>query len=269
MNTAIWGPPLWRVLHTLSYSVNNISNLHADKVVNFINTLKYVLPCVYCRTSFRRFIDEVNEKYKESLYNIIKHNNFYSWMYDIHTLVNEKLDWQRAIEVLKPSGLSDEIMNSIRKDGVFKSRQITLECLTKRFMVRPVSFCTDDIWDILIIFALNFPLSRDDEYNIKVEEYRNFFILFPEILMIIFSGAAGKLVQVLIEGLNDVFFQPALTSPDECLRWVIVQNIAYKNNLSVLSVYETKTNMVDSHKTQTLEIFNVVRAHRCSHGSCV
>ena len=53
MMTAIWGPALWHVLHTISFNYP-VNPTPSDMINyrNFVETLQFVLPCRYCRENF-------------------------------------------------------------------------------------------------------------------------------------------------------------------------------------------------------------------------
>ena len=52
MMTSIWGPAMWHALHTISfdYPVHPTSE-EKKHYKEYIESLKYVLPCKYCRTN--------------------------------------------------------------------------------------------------------------------------------------------------------------------------------------------------------------------------
>ena len=88
MLTSIWGPSLWHVLHTISvnYPVNPTSDDKAH-YKNFITSLKYILPCKYCRINFTKNLKIVPLNTK-SLKN---RENFSKWMYKLHETLNRSL----------------------------------------------------------------------------------------------------------------------------------------------------------------------------------
>ena len=55
MITKIWGPPLWHYLHTMSFNYP-LKPTSSDKkhYKEFINSLKYVLPCKHCRENLEK-----------------------------------------------------------------------------------------------------------------------------------------------------------------------------------------------------------------------
>jgi hypothetical protein len=88
--TKIWGPSAWKFLHavTFGYPVNpSIEQKNQYKA--FFKNLGFVLPCIYCRDSYQKFIEcndtILNDDVFESRETITK------WLYKLHNRVNEKL----------------------------------------------------------------------------------------------------------------------------------------------------------------------------------
>lgn len=81
MDTKFWGKDGWKFLHSIVYSYDETNSPYYKK---FFNSLQYILPCIYCRRSFKKYIkeDQVDTTDKRSLT---------SWLYRIHNRVNEKL----------------------------------------------------------------------------------------------------------------------------------------------------------------------------------
>jgi len=97
MLTSIWGPPLWHVLHTMSFNYPVEPSIDQKKHSrDFIINLKHVLPCGKCRENLKKNIKELplHIKHMES------RATFSKYVYDLHELVNKMLG--------KRSGLSYE-----------------------------------------------------------------------------------------------------------------------------------------------------------------
>jgi len=97
MLTSVWGPSLWHYLHTMSFNYP-VEPTDADKKYykQFVMSLKYVLPCKYCRMNLRG-----NLKAVPLTDTVLKNRaNFSRWMYDLHEHINTMLK--------KKSGLSFE-----------------------------------------------------------------------------------------------------------------------------------------------------------------
>ena len=95
MMTAVWGPPMWHYLHTMSFNYPVNPSLEQKRHYrNFVLNLKNVLPCKYCRqnlkANFRKLpltMSEMNSR-----------DSFSRYIYELHELVNRMLG--------KESGLS-------------------------------------------------------------------------------------------------------------------------------------------------------------------
>jgi len=79
MDTRFWGPAGWKLLHHATFTCKD-----KEACVAFFETIPYILPCKYCRTSLTDF-------YKE---HPINESNLVKWMYLIHNCVNNKLKAQ-------------------------------------------------------------------------------------------------------------------------------------------------------------------------------
>jgi len=76
MDTRYWGPSGWSLLHLIATTKTK------NEVVEFLETLPFVLPCKFCRASLSKY-------YKELPLSGIDHLD--RWMYQIHNKVNGKL----------------------------------------------------------------------------------------------------------------------------------------------------------------------------------
>ena len=60
MLTSVWGPSLWHYMHTMSFNYPvNPTNVQKKYHKQFIMSLKYVLPCKYCRMNLRKNLKAV------------------------------------------------------------------------------------------------------------------------------------------------------------------------------------------------------------------
>ena len=93
MMTRIWGPAGWVFLHScvMGYPVEidkkdkkDVARMKKTKL--FFNTIGHILPCVYCRESYNKFIKELPiDNFLSSRKKLAK------WLYMIHNKVNKKL----------------------------------------------------------------------------------------------------------------------------------------------------------------------------------
>ncbi len=88
MLTAVWGPGLWHSLHAISFNYPNIpTKIQQKKYKSWVQNLKYVLPCKYCR------INLIQNFKKLPLLNRHMKNRytFSKYIYDLHELINKML----------------------------------------------------------------------------------------------------------------------------------------------------------------------------------
>ncbi len=92
MSTRDWGPACWDFLFTSilgQFPVNVIS--HRDKKIQnefrkMLNSLQFILPCTFCRKSFRKFMKELPvEEYLSGRLKLMY------WLYLMKDKVNKKL----------------------------------------------------------------------------------------------------------------------------------------------------------------------------------
>ena len=89
MLTSVWGPPMWHFLHTMSfnYPVNPTAE---DKkhYSDFVYSLRYVLPCKYCRINLTNNLkaNPIRECHLKS------RETFSKYIYRLHEIVNKRLD---------------------------------------------------------------------------------------------------------------------------------------------------------------------------------
>ena len=88
MDTRFWGPPAWKLLHTVAvaYDASPASKRHMR---SFLEVLPFILPCKFCRAS-------LTEHYEKLPYGpaLESRETFEKWMYNLHNLVNDKLEKQ-------------------------------------------------------------------------------------------------------------------------------------------------------------------------------
>jgi hypothetical protein len=93
MDTKEWGPRLWYCMFTVAANypieIDQKNKLHACKLRKhriFFENFQYILPCKYCRRSYKQFLKELPIK------NYLKsRNTLMYWVYLIKDKVNKKL----------------------------------------------------------------------------------------------------------------------------------------------------------------------------------
>lgn len=95
MLTTVWGPSLWHYLHIMSFNYpNNPTQIQKNKHKQFINNLKYTLPCKYCRINLIKNLKVLPLRECD-----LKNRKMFSYyIYKLHEHINTMLG--------KKSGLS-------------------------------------------------------------------------------------------------------------------------------------------------------------------
>jgi Erv1 / Alr family len=138
MDTRFWGPSGWKLLHLATFTFE-YSAANAVTYSRFFETIPYILPCKFCRSSLIDF-------YKEHPFTIKNHENgminpmlnLTKWMYTIHNCVNNKL----------------------RKQGLHSAANPTFASVTKTYTALTSEPWTTQLallWDFLFAVAYNHP----------------------------------------------------------------------------------------------------------------
>ena len=88
MMTSVWGPPMWHVLHTISfnYPIKPTKEQKKD-YYKFYANLQNILPCKYCRDNLANNLESLPLTSK-----IMKSRETLSrWVYNLHEIVNSML----------------------------------------------------------------------------------------------------------------------------------------------------------------------------------
>ena len=88
MVTKIWGPIIWTALHTISFNYP-VKPTQEDKnhYKDFIYSLRYILPCKYCRINLTKNLKEK----PLSMCHMASRATFSKYIYELHELVNKML----------------------------------------------------------------------------------------------------------------------------------------------------------------------------------
>lgn len=88
MLTTVWGPALWHYLHTMSFNYPvNPSNEDKKHYKDFVYSLRYVLPCKYCRMNLTNNLKQKPLK----MCHMKDRYTFSKYIYELHEIVNKML----------------------------------------------------------------------------------------------------------------------------------------------------------------------------------
>jgi hypothetical protein len=88
MLTYVWGPSLWHSLHTMSFNYPVKPTCEDKKnYMDFVKSLKSVLPCRYCRENLTRNLKETNFNISD----MESRDTFSKYMFNLHNHINTML----------------------------------------------------------------------------------------------------------------------------------------------------------------------------------
>lgn len=108
-----WGPPLWKILHSLTESLGNqkntiISTDEAHEMIFLLRDVEKIMPCALCRKHYNAWRKEHPLEQLAPLRGPALRDAVRKWLYDLHEHVNKG----RAIE----SGITLEQIPSLYKE---------------------------------------------------------------------------------------------------------------------------------------------------------
>lgn len=151
MDPNIWGPLVWNIIFDVCWFLENynknIENTTWKGICIFFQCWKWLLPCKYCRSSYKHFLNQMNNyppKGKGALL----------WGYKLKDLVNQKLN--------KPS--------------------ISYDLFIRRMKTWTSISSTNNYWDLLYILSLNFkdqPRKKHFLYLLITESFLPLLNIMP------------------------------------------------------------------------------------------
>ena len=202
MDTRFWGPSGWKLLHIITFAYNP---KYAISYAQFFESLPYILPCKFCRSSL---IDYYRQYPYKTYVNITPNLDVKKWMYNIHNCVNDKL----------------------RSQGLNPNKNPTYA------QVKKVYECEMDInvmWDFLFAVAYNHPKNKQDpmpncpksvykckdkceknKWNVlsvrdRIYWYRRFWLFLPDVLP-----------EKISKKWKELRIQPTLKTRHSALEWL-------------------------------------------------
>lgn len=164
MDTRFWGPDGWRLFHSIAASYPTRPTRQTQQLYQkFYQTVALILPCIYCRDSFHRFLKEL--PIKDYLGDRRELNN---WMYQIHNKVNQKLANQNL-----------PVLFNKDFEGIYQFYQQYAKSFSN-----PKNETFVPGWDFLYCTLFNYPTKRNFPLNEpdRHQGYIDFIYLLAEVL---------------------------------------------------------------------------------------
>lgn len=152
MNPQVWGETYWQVGHALAARING--RAHAEVAHAFATGFLEGLPCSVCSDSAVAFRDKLLHFHSgaDVMERVALHElGLAKWFYEMHLLVNEKLDAQRFEERIAGKGLSAAEVARIRELGLYRGKILPFEVVYARAM--SVGYADEQVWAMLELAA--------------------------------------------------------------------------------------------------------------------
>jgi hypothetical protein len=144
--TKIWGPHFWISMHSTAYCYPlNPSDSDKDNYYNYYKVIGDVLPCFYCRQSYKEFIEVGITKLDKTIFE--SRDNLTKWVYYMHEAVNKKLGVDYGISYEDVSNR----YNSYRAECVKKPVSDTSTGCDAKLDKKTISYRIEDTKDCSII----------------------------------------------------------------------------------------------------------------------
>lgn len=222
MDTTFWGPSGWKLLHSITNNYPTKPNKTQKDTYNlFFNSIKYILPCIYCRRSYTQYLNELPiESYLSSKIKLSE------WLYKLHNLVNDKL----------------------RKQGLNNNPDPTFDEIHHRYTnyVNEInnSNCINmPGWDFLYCILFNYPIDKND---IEIERQINYIVFFNYLPKVIPFKKAALFIE---EYLKENPIKKHINSRDTITKWGYnMEKYVSKNINSKCISFEERCDYIEQYR---------------------
>ena len=151
MLTYVWGPSLWHFLHTMSFNYP-VKPTKEDKMnyMNFIHSLKFTLPCKYCRMNLKRNLKETGF----SLKCMRNRETFSNYIFNLHNHINEMLGKKNVLTF-------EEVRERYEN---FRAR-----CLNDKKKTKLEKGCTDSLYGLKGKCVMNIVPKTSKKESFKID----------------------------------------------------------------------------------------------------
>ena len=141
MVTSVWGPPLWHYLHTMSFNYP-VKPTAADKrhYKNFILSLRYVLPCRYCRENLSKNLKALPLTDKE----MKSRASFSRWVFKLHELINTMLGKKSGLKYCDIRERYEHFRSRCTNDKKFSTKKV--EAAARKTRKKKEKGCTEPLY---------------------------------------------------------------------------------------------------------------------------
>lgn len=193
MDTKYWGPSGHKLLHSIAYcySFNGYEeNIPKSKLISFFNSIKYVLPCIYCRRSYSQYIKDIPLKQFLEKNN----NNFFKWIYLIHNKINNKL----------------------REQGYLSKKNPKYSTILSKYKdyVKKIKKCAIMGWDFLYSIIFDYP---QYSFEISKSRYNGYITFFTNLQYLL---PCKKVRNIYIDHFEKYPIEDYMKTREEFKKWI-------------------------------------------------
>lgn len=267
MITTKWGPPGWVFMHEITFGYpDHPTSAQAAGYSKFFNVLQQVLPCKYCRESFKQFLTELPLKGHDGSRYQLTH-----WFYQMHNKVNNKLRKQEAeafekklIEI-QEHVTNEELcfadamkeLEKFAKTSMITDSDPTYASVARRYDSSISPADKGDMWLFIGAIVFNYPEkinARDADHVQKRKATAEFFAILPEVIP--YAGYGEKMFRWMEE------HEIQLQSRDALVSWFHALFLATAN----FSGMRTNVKNMKS-RSKMCELLETFRAGQCGRQS--
>ena len=156
MLTAVWGPPMWHTLHTISFNYPiKPSKDQKEHYYQYFKTLEHILPCRYCRENYKENL----KKLKFGKKHFKDRDALSRFVYKLHEMVNKNLG--------KTSGLT---FNQVRdRYEHFRARCLNKE-EEKKKDPKVEKGCTDPLYGVKSKCVMNIVPKNSKKKSLTIDD---------------------------------------------------------------------------------------------------
>jgi hypothetical protein len=160
MDTRFWGPSGWQLFHLVAHAYpDNPDPMTTRRTEMFLNSIKCVLPCRFCRESTTEFMKEPEHDLHTGMTNPAR------WLWKLHNRVNKKLRDQHK---------TDKNIILPEPDPSFESVKAKYEDLLSKKPTMIPGF------DFLMAVAYNYPAKPDADFiQCHYDFYMTMYDVYP------------------------------------------------------------------------------------------
>lgn len=195
MDTQFWGPPGHKLLHSIAYCYSFGDNSEAQDTLNrnivkaFFSSIKHVLPCIYCRRSYAKYIKELPLK---DFLSGESDKNLFKWVYLVHNKINGKL----------------------RKQGYLSEKNPSYSSVLKKYKKFIKSIDGIVGWDFLYSIVFNYP---DYDFELSDARYNGYITFFTNIQFLL---PCEKIRKIYASYINKYPIEKYMKTRKELKRWL-------------------------------------------------